>query len=117
MAAKKSWAEKEYDKTVKATRIANWNDQIDYYRKEIRDICARVGSGDIEIGEKEVIWCGPVVQLVRIPDLHSGDRGSSPHVSTKNLKTDFPSRKITRKRSEVYQSNNIRVYPLTLIRS
>ncbi len=26
---------------------------------------------------------GPVVQLVRIPDLHSGDRGSSPHVSTK----------------------------------
>ena len=61
MASKKSWAEKEYDKTVKATRIANWNDQIDYYRKEIRDICARVGSGDIEIGSEEFVLAMEIV--------------------------------------------------------
>ena len=53
MASKKSWTEKEYDKALKAQRISDWNDQIDYYRKEIRDICARVGSGAIEIGSEE----------------------------------------------------------------
>ena len=51
--AKKSFAEKEYEKALKADRIANWEDQIAYYKKEIRDICARVGHGDIEIGSEE----------------------------------------------------------------
>lgn len=51
--AKKSFAEKEYEKSLKADRIANWEDQIAYYKKEIRDICARIGTGEIEIGSSE----------------------------------------------------------------
>lgn len=53
MATKKTFVEKEYEKAVKAEKIANWEDQIDMYRKEIRDICARIGHGDIEIGSEE----------------------------------------------------------------
>lgn len=51
--SKKTFSEKEYEKAVKAERIANWEDQITYYKKEIKDICARIGHGDIEIGSEE----------------------------------------------------------------
>lgn len=58
---KKSFAEKEYEKAVKVERIANWEDQIAYYKKEIRDICARVGHGDIEIGSEEFVLSMEIV--------------------------------------------------------
>ena len=53
MKAKKTFAEKEYEKAVKANKLADWEEQIAAYRKEIRDICARVGNGSIEIGSEE----------------------------------------------------------------
>lgn len=61
MKSQKAFTEKEDKKALKAQRIGNWEDQIDIYRKEIRDICARVGSGDIEIGSEEFILSMEIV--------------------------------------------------------
>ncbi len=59
--AKKSFAEKEYEKAARTERIAIWEDQIAYYKKEIRDICTRIGRGDIEIGSEEFVLSMEIV--------------------------------------------------------